>query len=83
VVVAINEIDDEKKKGELLAILITMGVQCAVAQCGVHCPMNHSCALLEATGCRHQVGACITLPQRLPWVDDSGGKHKTLTKNYF
>jgi hypothetical protein len=48
-----------------------------------HHPMEHIQALLEATGRRHRVSACVLSPQRPPWLTILNKTHKTLTKHNF
>ena len=67
-----------KNAGELLAILIAMGMRRYNA--GLHRPMEHiqgftrSCWMLP-----FWASACATSPRQLSWTTNSLKQHKTLT----
>jgi len=80
-VVANNEISDNKNAGKSTTISMAMAMQRydtrRIAQ------WNVSRVSLEANGCRHQASACAVLPRRPPWLTNLNKTHKTLTKHNF
>ena len=80
-VVANNEIGDNKNAGKSTTISMAMAMQGYNA--GRITRWGTSRASLEATGCRHRASACAVSPQRPPWSTNSNKTHKTLTKHNF
>ena len=80
-VVANNEIGDNKNAGKSTTISMAMAMQRYDA--GRIAQWSTSRASLEATGCRHRASACAVSPRRPPWSTNSNKTHKTLTKHNF
>ena len=70
----------KKNTNQTVAILITVWMWRCNA--GRIAQWSTSCALLEATGCRHWLSACATLPRRPPWSTNLL-KTQTLAKKLF
>ena len=64
-VVANNEIGDNKNAGKSTKISMAMAMQRYDARRIAR--WSTSRASLEATGCSHRASACAVSPQRLPW----------------
>ena len=77
-----NKIGDDKNEGDLLAILIAMGMQ-QYDMIRITWWIT-SRVSLEATECRHLASACAVLHRRLPWSTILLKQHKkALTKHNF
>ena len=68
-VVANNEIGDNKNAGKSTTISIAMAMQQYDARRIAR--WSTSRASLEATGCRHRASACAVSPRRPPWSTNS------------
>ena len=80
-VVANNEIGDNKNAGKSTTISMAMAMQRYDARRIAR--WSTSSASLEATGCLHRASACAVSPRRPPWSMISNKTHKTLTKHNF
>ncbi len=80
-VVANNEIGDNKNAGKSTKISVAMAMQRYDARRISR--WSTSSASLEANGCRHRASACAVSPRRPPWLTNPNKTHKTLTKHNF